>query len=129
MRPSQSNTMRQCITYTLFLLCLTACARPGTPAEKVCRTWVESHLVFPGTARFSGQWSEVANEARSLWTVSGKVESKNALGSLLQSDYVCSVWWHAGRPPRVLDGKIYGQTIDRFQDRLSNAVQVTTPPP
>ncbi len=74
-------------------LTLTACSGGIGPGDayRSCERAVETQLVSPGTAEFSGATGSDIAEADGLFTVVGHVDSQNSFGASLRSNFTCQV--------------------------------------
>jgi hypothetical protein len=87
---------------TLLTLALTACGGTDEPGDHMaaimCEDFVKQKLTSPGTAEFPGVTSAdyaktttISSKSPWKYKVTGVVDSQNALGATVRSDYVCTV--------------------------------------
>ncbi|MDJ0404008.1 hypothetical protein QNA23_10990 [Rhodococcus erythropolis] len=70
-------------------------ANQSDTAVKACQDTVTDRLSAPSSAKFSDKYT-VTDDAEGTWTVTGSVESQNALGVMLRADYSCNVRHEGG---------------------------------
>lgn len=90
-------TMRLILTLLTTTVALTACSstpddgRDEIGAGVMCEQFIEERLVSPGSAEFQPAGEYVVSGSGSEYVVSGHVDSDNAFGASLRSDFVCTI--------------------------------------
>jgi len=86
--------MRTRMGLGLAVLFLAGCGGGSNPggAYAACERAVETELVSPGSAEFSGATgSEIEEVSEGLYAIRGYVDSENSFGASLRTDFTCRV--------------------------------------